>query len=72
MMVNEYISPATLDTNEESKRESAIEAWQFTETDNEPVQIKDYPFLFVGSVGTTSLFVELLGRNPCTILNDAR
>ncbi len=51
MMVKEYVSPTTLDIDDESKKESAIEAWQFTETDNEPVQIEDYPFLFVGSVG---------------------
>lgn len=52
MIVEEFISPMTPDNDNESKRESAIEALQFTETDNEPVPIEDYPFLFVGSVGT--------------------
>jgi hypothetical protein len=52
MMVQEYISPTTLDNDSESKRGSAIEAWQFTEVDDEPIPIQGYPYLFVGSVGT--------------------
>lgn len=59
IMVKEYISPTTLDNDNESKRESAIEAWQFTEMDNEPVPIAEYPFLFVGSVGTSVYFLYL-------------
>lgn len=59
IMVKEYISPTTLDNDNESKRESAIEAWQFTEMDNEPVPIAKHPFLFVGSVGTSVYFLYL-------------
>ncbi len=55
MMVQEYIAPTTLDNDNESKRESAIEAWQFTEAEDEPIPIQGYPYLFVGSVGTHTM-----------------
>ena len=50
-MIDEFVSPSSPDNNMVDKLDNAIEAIDLVETDGEPIQVKGYPFLFVGSVG---------------------
>jgi hypothetical protein len=54
-MINQYVSPTSPEANLVDKLGNAMEAISFMETDAEPVQVVGYPFLFVGSVGTSTL-----------------
>ena len=54
-MIDQYVSPTTPDDIMTDKLDNAMEAISFMETDGEPVQVVGYPFLFVGSVGTSAL-----------------
>ena len=58
-IVNECTS-ASLDKDMDHLLDSAIEAIQFSETDGEPIQVKDHDFLFVGSVGESNILIERL------------
>ena len=51
LMVKEYVNQEAPDIELSDRLEDAVEAMEISETDGEPVQVKDHPFLFVGSVG---------------------
>ena len=53
LMLNEYTTQNP-DKDRDDLLNDAFEAMYISETDNEPVQIKDRDFLFVGSVGKSS------------------
>lgn len=52
LLIREFVSETALDPNTEELLESAVGAMKLIETDNEPIQVEGFPFLFVGSVGT--------------------
>ena len=58
-IVDEYTS-GNSDKDMDQLFDSAIEAIQFSETDGEPIQVKDHDFLFVGSVGESNILIEIL------------
>lgn len=51
MVIDMYTSPSSPCDLLTDKLDNAIEAIDLVETDGEPIQVKGYPFLFVGSVG---------------------
>ena len=51
MVIDLYTSPSSPRDLLTDKLDNAIEAIDLVETDGEPIQVKGYPFLFVGSVG---------------------
>jgi hypothetical protein len=54
ILVEKYMSPTSPDKDDlNAMIDSALEAMIFTKTDNQPVQVEGYPYLFVGSVGTS-------------------
>ena len=53
-LLNEYTTQNP-DKDRDDLLNDAFEAMYISETDNEPVQIKGHDFLFVGSVGKSSL-----------------
>ena len=54
LLLNEYTTQNP-DKDRDDLLNDAFEAMYISETDNEPVQIKGHDFLFVGSVGKSSL-----------------
>ena len=58
-IVGEYTS-ASSDKDMDHLFDSAIEAIQLSETDGEPIQVKDHDFLFVGSVGESNILITRL------------
>ena len=54
-MIDQYVAPTSPESNLIDKLDNAMEAMSFMDTDAEPVQVVGYPFLFVGSVGTSTL-----------------
>ena len=54
-MIDQYVSPTSPEANLIDKLDNAMEAMSFMDTDAEPIQVVGYPFLFVGSVGTSTL-----------------
>ena len=52
-MIDQYVSPTSPDDNMIDKLDNAMDAISLLETDGEPVEVVGYPFLFVGSVGTS-------------------
>jgi hypothetical protein len=70
-MIDQYVSPTTPDDNMIDKLDNAMEAISLLETDGEPIQVGGYPFLFVGSVGTSALACHITGTYdvvPCVYL----
>mmetsp|Transcript_36957 Transcript_36957/g.66479 ORF Transcript_36957/g.66479 Transcript_36957/m.66479 type:complete len:357 (-) Transcript_36957:57-1127(-) len=65
LMVKEYVNQEAPDIELSDRLEDAVEAMEISEKDGEPVQVKDHPFLFVGSVGA-SMNLEALQRNNIT------
>ena len=62
LIVNEYTSmTSATDSSDDVGHwlHKAIQAIEFSETDGEPVQVKGHNFLFVGSVGKTTTFVNV-------------
>ncbi len=51
MVIDLYTSPSSPYDLLTDKLDNAIEAIDLVEMDGEPIQVKGYPFLFVGSVG---------------------
>ena len=51
LIINEYISPETWETDITDKIENAMDVLASKENDGEPVGIEGHDFLFVGSVG---------------------
>jgi hypothetical protein len=66
---NEYISPLSPCPDVYDKLDNAIELIQLLEDDNQPVQIKDHPFLFVGSVGAAMNHEGLVKHKITHIIN---
>ena len=60
-MIDQYVSPTSPDDNMIDKLDNAMDAISLLETDGEPVQVVGYPFLFVGSVGTSALACYITG-----------
>ena len=61
LIVNEYTSmTSATDPSDDVSYwlENAIEAIELSKTDGEPVQVKGHNFLFVGSVGKTTTFLN--------------
>jgi hypothetical protein len=51
MVIDQYTSSSSPSDSLTDDLDSAIDAIESLETDGEPIQVKGYPFLFVGSVG---------------------
>lgn len=68
-ITNEYISPLSPCPDVYDKLDNAIELIQLLEDDNQPVQIKDHPFLFVGSVGAAMNHEGLVKHEITHIIN---
>jgi hypothetical protein len=66
---NEYISPLSPCPDDYDKLDNAIELIQLLEDDNQPIQIKDHPFLFVGSVGAAMNHEGLVKHEITHIIN---
>jgi hypothetical protein len=66
---NEYISPLSPCPDVYDKLDNAIELIQLLEDDNQPIQIKDHPFLFVGSVGAAMNHEGLVKHKITHIIN---
>ena len=68
LIINTYASPSSPDKTFE-KLFSAFEAIDFKYTDGEPVQVKGYPFLYVGSVGASLNRKSLVANNITHVVN---
>ena len=62
-MIDQYVSPTSPESNLIDKLDNAMEAMSFMDTDAEPVQVVGYPFLFVGSVGTSTLTLHYMSAS---------
>jgi hypothetical protein len=69
LLTNEYISPLSPCPDVHDKLDNAIELIQLLEDDNQPVQIKDHSFLFVGSVGAAMNHEGLVKHEIAHIIN---
>jgi len=69
LLTNEYISPLSPCPDVHDKLDNAIELIQLIEDDNQPVQIKDHSFLFVGSVGAAMNHEGLVKHEVAHIIN---
>lgn len=69
LITNEYISPLSPCPDVYDKLDNAIELIQLLEDDNQPVQIKDHSFLFVGSVGAAMNHEGLVKHQITHIIN---
>jgi hypothetical protein len=68
LIIKNFISSASLDKRYD-KLESAFQAIDFRLTDGEPVQVEDYPFLFVGTVGASLNHQSLKEYNITHVVN---
>ena len=69
LLTNDYISPLSPCPDVHDKLDNAIELIQLLEDDNQPVQIKDHSFLFVGSVGAAMNHEGLVKHEIAHIIN---
>ena len=70
MLIHRYIAETTPDiANVNTMLVSAFEALEMTSTDNEPVQVNQYPYLFVGSVAAALNEDSLREHNITHIIN---
>lgn len=68
LIIDEYVSTSSPDKLSE-KLDSAFEAIDFMYTDGEPVQVKGFPFLYVGSVGASLNGKSLIAHNITHVVN---
>jgi hypothetical protein len=68
LIINGYISPDSPDDRDKTLG-NALEAIKFKQTDGDPVQVRGYPFLHVGSVGASLNKKSLLEHNITHVVN---
>ncbi|KAL3796112.1 hypothetical protein HJC23_000615 [Cyclotella cryptica] len=68
LIVKEYTSPDSPD-DEGTTLDSALEAIDLKHTDGEAIQVKGFPFLYVGSVGASLNKESLLNKNITHVVN---
>ena len=68
LIVNKYIASTSSDELYD-KLDSAFEVIDFKLTDGEPVQVEEYPFLYVGSVGASVNYKSLMAQNITHVIN---
>lgn len=68
LIINKYVSASSPEKLFE-KLDNALEAIDFMHTDGEPVQVKGYPFLYVGSVGASLNGKSLAANNITHVVN---